>query len=103
LALVPIFLAALLVARGVPAIAYRSMVGSRGVVVAGLLQATSLPFIVTASQIGMAIDALEPSTAAAFVIAGLASALIFPTMALTLLRPPRVHEPAALRSGEQGS
>lgn len=85
LALVPVCLAMLVVARGVPAIAYQRLVGQRGVVVAGLLQATSLPFIVTASQIGVAIDALEPSTAAAFVAAGLVSALVFPATALTQL------------------
>ena len=86
LALVPVFLAALLVARGVPAIVYRPLVGERGVVVAGLLQATSLPFIVTASQIGVTIGALERDTAAAFIAAGLASALVFPAAAVTLLR-----------------
>jgi len=47
--------------------------------------ATSLPFIVTGSQIGVAIDALEPSTAAAFVAAGLVSDRIFPTAALAQL------------------
>ena len=86
LALVPVFLAALVVARGVPALAYRRLTGDRGVVVAGLLQATSLPFIVTASQIGVAIGALDASTAAAFVAAGLASALTFPTLALSVLQ-----------------
>jgi Kef-type K+ transport system membrane component KefB len=86
LALVPVFLAALLVARGVPAIVYRPLVGERGVAVAGLLQATSLPFIVTASQIGVTIGALERDTAAAFIAAGLASALVFPAAAVTLLR-----------------
>jgi Kef-type K+ transport system membrane component KefB len=86
LALVPVFLATLLVARGVPAIVYRPLVGERGVVVAGLLQATSLPFIVTASQIGVTIGALERDTAAAFIAAGLASALVFPAAAVTLLR-----------------
>jgi len=53
-----------------------------GLVVGG---ATSLPFIVTGSQIGVAIDALEPSTAAAFVAAGLVSDRIFPTAALAQL------------------
>jgi Kef-type K+ transport system membrane component KefB len=86
LALVPVFLAALLVARAVPAIVYRPLVGERGVAVAGLLQATSLPFIVTASQIGVTIGALERDTAAAFIAAGLASALVFPAAAVTLLR-----------------
>jgi len=96
LALVPIFLAALVIARGVPAIAYRRLVSGRGVAVAGLLQATSLPFIVTASQIGVAIDALEPSTAAAFVAAGLVSALAFPALALTALSRPSTETDAAV-------
>ena len=87
-ALVPVFLAALVVARGVLALLYRRLVGDRGAVAAGLLQATSLPFIVTATQIGVGIGALERSTAAAFVAAGLVSALVFPAAALSLLRHP---------------
>ena len=39
-----------------PALLYRPLVGSRRAVVAGLLQATSLSFIVAASQIGMELD-----------------------------------------------
>ncbi|HYL43632.1 MAG TPA: cation:proton antiporter [Ktedonobacteraceae bacterium] len=38
---VPIFLVALLVVRGVPAILYRPLVGKRRTIVAALLQATS--------------------------------------------------------------
>ena len=46
LALVPLFLIALLVVRGLPAWLYRGQLESRrDVVVAGLLQATSLPFM----------------------------------------------------------
>ena len=86
LALVPVFLVALLVARGIPALFYRKLVGGRGAMVAGLFQATSLPFIVAATQIGVGIGALNPSTAAAFIAAGLASALIFPVAGLSLLR-----------------
>lgn len=86
LALVPVFLAALLVARGMPAALYRGVIGTRGAVVAGLFQATSLPFIVAATQIGVAIGALDRSTAAAFIAAGLASAIIFPVTASSLLQ-----------------
>ncbi len=50
---VPIFLAALLLVRGVPALLYRPLTDSRRTIIAGLLQATSLSFIVAASQIGM--------------------------------------------------
>ena len=56
-----------------------------GAVVAGLLQATSLPFI-AATQIGVAIHAVDAATAAALVGAGLLSALLFPTAALGLIR-----------------
>ena len=85
LALVPVFLIALLVVRGLPALLYRSQLASRrDVVIAGLLQATSLPFIVTATMIGVEIGALTAGVAAAFVGAGLLSALIFPVVALTL-------------------
>jgi Kef-type K+ transport system membrane component KefB len=87
LARVPIFLAALLVVRGLPAvIGYRRFVGDRSSVAAGLLQATSLPFIVTATQIGVAIGAITKANAAAFVAAGLLSALLFPILALSVLR-----------------
>jgi Kef-type K+ transport system membrane component KefB len=95
LARIPVFVLALLVVRGVPAVLYRSTVGRRGAVVAGLLQATSLPFIVTATQIGVAIGELSPVTAAALVAAGLVSVVVFPPVAVGLLagadrpQPPR--------------
>jgi Kef-type K+ transport system membrane component KefB len=59
LALVPVFLLALLLARGLPAALYRSMVGNRSSLAAGLLQATSLPFIVAATGIGMELGLLS--------------------------------------------
>jgi Kef-type K+ transport system membrane component KefB len=83
---VPLFLAALLFVRGVPALLYRPLVGSPRSVVAGLLQATSLSFIVAASQIGLELGLLTKATGAALIAAGLLSVLIFPIMALTLLR-----------------
>jgi Kef-type K+ transport system membrane component KefB len=86
LALVPIFLVALVIVRGVPAIVYHTLVGTRGAVAAGLLQATSLPFIVAATMIGVELGALSPATAAAFVAAGLLSALLFPAIATAVLR-----------------
>ncbi len=52
LVMVPIFLAALLVVRGLPALLYRGYLPDRQVPIAGLLQATSLPFIVAATAIG---------------------------------------------------
>jgi Kef-type K+ transport system membrane component KefB len=83
---VPIFLAALLVVRGVPALLYRPLVGARRSVIAGLLQATSLTFIVAATQIGLVLGLITRATGAALIVAGLLSVLIYPVLALTLLR-----------------
>jgi Kef-type K+ transport system membrane component KefB len=92
---VPIFLAALLVVRGVPALLNLRTQGRRASIAVGLLQATSLPFIVTATQIGVQLGRITPVTAAALVFAGLLSVLLFPVVALALLR---TEEPA--RPGE---
>jgi Kef-type K+ transport system membrane component KefB len=86
IALLPIFLVALLIVHGVSAILYRPLVGNRRFVVAGLLQSVSLPFIVAASQIGMELGLLSRATGAALITAGLLSVVLFPIMALTLLR-----------------
>jgi Kef-type K+ transport system membrane component KefB len=83
---VPIFLAALLVVRGVPALLYRPLVGARRSVIAGLLQATSITFIVPATQIGLVLGVITKATGAALIMTGLLSVLIFPVLALTLLR-----------------
>ncbi|MCY7301891.1 MAG: cation:proton antiporter, partial [Thermoleophilia bacterium] len=86
LARVPVFLLALLAVRGLPALLYRSEIGSRRSTVAALLQATSLPFIVVATQIGLELGTIDAQTAAALVCAGILSILLFPLGALTLLR-----------------
>ena len=86
LARVPLFALALLFVRGLPALLYRSQLGARQVVAAGLFQATSLPFLVTAAMIGNEIGALTNANAAALVGAGLLSALLFPVIAVTLLK-----------------
>jgi Kef-type K+ transport system membrane component KefB len=93
LARVPLFLVALLAARGLPALLYRPVVGTRRSVAAGLLQATSLPFIVAATQIGMELGVVTRANGAALVTAGLLSVLLFPVAALTVLRG-RARAPA---------
>jgi Kef-type K+ transport system membrane component KefB len=85
LARVPLFLLALLAVRGLPALLYEPSLGLRSSVAAGLLQATSLPFIVTATQIGVVVGLMEPVTASALVCAGLLSVLLLPAAALGLL------------------
>jgi hypothetical protein len=52
---------------------------------AGLLQATSLSFIVVATQIGLALEIMLPATATALVAAGLVSVVVFPALAFGLL------------------
>jgi predicted Kef-type K+ transport protein len=81
-----VFIVALLVIRGLPALLYRRQIDGRQTVAAGLLQATSLPFIVAATQIGMELGVLSQASGAALVAAGLLSVLIFPLAALTVLR-----------------
>jgi Kef-type K+ transport system membrane component KefB len=82
---VPLFLAALLAVRGLPALVYRRVIGARRTIVAGLLQATSLPFIVAASMIGVDLGVISRATSAALIGAGLLSVLIFPLLATTIL------------------
>jgi Kef-type K+ transport system membrane component KefB len=86
LAMVPVFLLALLLVRGVPALLYRGVLGGRRTLVAGILQATSLPFIVAATAIGLELGLLDAAESAALIGAGLLSVLIFPLLGLTLLR-----------------
>ena len=98
-ALVPVFLLALLLARGMPAALYRSMFGDRNSLAAGLLQATSLPFIVAATGIGMDLGILSPAIGAAMVVAGLLSVILCPLGALTLLRADEEQTVAGRREG----
>lgn len=86
LVMVPIFLAALVLVRGLPAIVYRRFVGNRKAVIAGVFQSTSLPFIVAATAIGIELGLIGAAESAALIGAGLLSVLIFPLLGLTLLR-----------------
>ena len=82
---IPLFLAALLVVRGVPALLYARRFGRRRAGVAGLMQATSLTFVILATQIGTASGQISQTTGAALLAAGLLSAALFPAAALKLL------------------
>ncbi|HWT25173.1 MAG TPA: cation:proton antiporter [Solirubrobacteraceae bacterium] len=86
LAMMPLFLAALLVVRGIPALSYRDLLDRREVLVAGLMQATSLPFLVAATAIGRELELIGAGEGAALVGAGLLSVLLFPAAGLALLR-----------------
>jgi Kef-type K+ transport system membrane component KefB len=92
---VPLFLAALLVVRGLPALLYRGLIDSRQALVSGLLQATSLPFIVAATMIGLDLDLASEASGAALIAAGLLSVIIFPVTSLALLQRGERRETAA--------
>jgi Kef-type K+ transport system membrane component KefB len=91
LATVPAFLLALLVVRGLPALAFRRELAGRELSALALLQATSLPFLIAATAIGREMGLLDPAVAAGLVAAGLASVLVFPAIAVALLS--RITEP----------
>ena len=96
---VPIFLAALLAARGLPALVYKSLATRSQTLAAALLQATSLSFLVVAGQIGVQLDLIRPAASAALIAAGLLSVLLFPLTALTLLRGPEQRPKDRLEPG----
>jgi Kef-type K+ transport system membrane component KefB len=98
IARVPLFLLAILLARGLPALVYVPTLGLSRSLIAGILQATTLPFIVAATQIGVQLGVVSRASAAALVAAGLLSVVIFPALGLVLLRRehPETTAPRAL-------
>jgi Kef-type K+ transport system membrane component KefB len=98
IARVPLFLLAILLARGLPALVYARVLGLSHSLIAGILQATSLTFIVAATQIGLQLGVVSPASAAGLVAAGLLSVVIFPALGLVLLRRqrPETATPRAL-------
>ncbi|TMK71373.1 MAG: cation:proton antiporter [Actinobacteria bacterium] len=81
----PLFVLAVLIVRALPALIYRSRFATRRTAAAGLLQATSLSFIVVATQIGLMLNIMYPATATALVGAGLITVMVFPALAFSLL------------------
>jgi Kef-type K+ transport system membrane component KefB len=92
---VPLLLAALLLVRGLPALLYRRFAGLRRAGAAGLLQATTLTFVIVATQIGVATGKTTATGAASLLAAGLLSAALFPAVAQRLLSPGPVRTGAA--------
>ncbi|MBA3690178.1 MAG: cation:proton antiporter [Actinobacteria bacterium] len=87
LARVPVFLITLLVVHAVPvALTARGLVGSRRAIAAGLLQSTTLSFVVATAAIGTELGLLGRATGAALIAAGLLSVLLFPVIAAALLQ-----------------
>jgi Kef-type K+ transport system membrane component KefB len=82
---VPLFLALYLVVRGVPALLFRRQLGARTTAALALLSATSLSFVITATDIGVRIGKLRDINATALVGAAVLAMVIFPLVAQSLL------------------
>ena len=87
----PLFLVAILLVRALPALIYRSRFATRRTAAAGLLQATSLSFIVVATQIGLMLNIMYAATSTALVGAGLITVMAFPAIAFALIGEPEVE------------
>ena len=94
---VPLFLLAIYLARGVPALVYVRLLGLTRSLIAGVLQSTSLTFIVVTTQIGLGLGVVSRASAAGLVAAGLLSVGISPALGLALLG--RGQPTAAVASG----
>ena len=84
LAEIPLFLAALLIVRGLPALMYRSELGARDRVALALYSSTTLPLVVAITAIATAGGHMDGQTAASLVGAAMVSVLVFPALALAL-------------------
>jgi Kef-type K+ transport system membrane component KefB len=85
LLVVPLLTLTLLAARGIPALLLH-LESLEATVGTGLLCATSLPFIVTATQVGLQENRLDPATAAALTTAGLIGVCLFPSLGIRILQ-----------------
>jgi Kef-type K+ transport system membrane component KefB len=82
---VPLFLVLFLMARGIPALLFRQQLGARTTTALALLSATSLSFVITATDIGVRIGKLRDINATALVGAAVLAMVIFPLAAQSLL------------------
>jgi Kef-type K+ transport system membrane component KefB len=85
IARVPLFLALFLLCRGVPALLFRSQLGRRTTVALALLSATSLSFVLTATDVGVRVGKLQEINATAMVGAAVLAMVLFPLGAQALL------------------
>ena len=106
-----IFLALLLVVRGLPSLlVYRRSLPVRERVEMIFITATTMPLLIAIAEIGMQDGVMIPANAAALVGAGAASVLIYPSVATALARRGRAgtaapdaataNQPAAPGDGE---
>jgi Kef-type K+ transport system membrane component KefB len=82
---VPVLMLGLIVVRGVPAVLHIRTLGLRSSIAVGLLQATSLPFLVAAAMVGRELALVSSTTASALIASGVLSVALFPAAAYALL------------------
>ena len=99
---VPLFLALFLVVRGIPALLFRRSLGDRVTGALALLSATSLSFVIVATDIGVRIGKMRDITATAMVGAAVVAMVIFPMGAQSLLSR-RERAAMSTRDGAQRS
>lgn len=91
----PVFFLLMLIVRGAPALLfYRRVLPASQLKPLGLLSATQLPIVVAITTIGLESGDMRASTAAALVGAAVLTVMIFPTIALRLLKQSDAEEPA---------
>jgi Kef-type K+ transport system membrane component KefB len=90
----PLFLALFLLVRGLPTILSRREVPPGALTPLALLSASALPLVVAITDVGVRTGKLAADTAASMVGAAMISVLIFPALALVLLKRPGIEEEA---------
>jgi Kef-type K+ transport system membrane component KefB len=85
LALALLFLALLLVVRGIPALLWRREFEPRQVAALALCGATELPLIAAIVAVGASKGAISPGVGASLVGAGMVSVLVYPMLAMVIL------------------
>jgi Kef-type K+ transport system membrane component KefB len=101
-----IFLALLLLARGLPALfVYRRTLPARQRVEMTFILATTMPLLIALAEIGERDGVMLPATTAALIGAGVLSVLVYPLIAVTLHRsaPPATATATAGTQNEIGT
>lgn len=82
----PLFLALFLVVRGLPTLLSRREIPPRTLAPLALMAASALPLVVAITDVGVQTGRMASDTAASMVGAAMLSVLIYPALALALLR-----------------
>jgi Kef-type K+ transport system membrane component KefB len=96
--MVPIFLAALVAVRGIPALLYRRVLDARERVALAMFCSTQLPLVIAITSVAQQTGHMRASTAAALIGAAVLSTLVYPILGLRLRRPAETPQPPVARA-----